>query len=37
MNKIALAFLTKDRVELSKRTIVPLGLAWCDDCDEAMK
>jgi hypothetical protein len=24
MNKIAIAFLTKDRVDLSKRTIVPL-------------
>lgn len=36
MNRVAIAFLTKDRVELSKRSIVPLfqpnkfDLFWCD-------
>src|SRR5882757_2638305 len=39
MNKVALAFLTKDRIELSKRTIVPLlqpdkfDLWWIDGSD----
>jgi hypothetical protein len=39
MNKVAIAFLTKDRVELSKRTIVPLlqpdkfDLYWVDGSD----
>ncbi len=39
MNKVAIAFLTKDRVELSKRTIVPLlqpdkyDLWWIDGSD----
>ncbi len=39
MNKVAIAFLTKDRVELSKRTIVPLlqpdkyALWWIDGSD----
>jgi hypothetical protein len=41
MNKIAIAFLTKDRVDLSKRTIAPLlqpdkfDLFWIDGSDEA--
>src|SRR5580693_593828 len=41
MNKIAIAFLTRDRVDLSKRTIAPLlqpdkfDLFWIDGSDEA--
>ncbi len=41
MNKVAIAFLTKDRVELSKRSIVPLlqrdkfDLWWIDGSDSA--
>jgi hypothetical protein len=40
MNKVAIAFLTKDRVELSKRSIVPLlqpdkfDLWWIDGSDK---
>src|SRR5580700_9000133 len=40
MNKIAIAFLTKDRVDLSKRTIAPLlqpdkfDFFWIDGSDE---
>lgn len=40
MNKVAIAFLTRDRVELSKRTIVPLlqpdkfDLWWIDGSDD---